>query len=199
MSLASGFAPAWPSTTYSDEMLIKGCLEGREEAWSGLIEKYKTLIFSVPLKVGLSREEAADTFQSVCARLARELPRLRNARALPQWLIQITTHESFRAINKRTDCFCTNTERPADGLLTGDGKHPDEIIRQTEREQLLREAISNLQERCRRLILMLFFERPVRPYEQIARELGLGERSRAFARGSCLERLREQLPNGWSE
>jgi RNA polymerase sigma factor (sigma-70 family) len=198
MSLAGGIAPVWPSTGYSDEMLIEGCLEGRVEAWSGLIEKYKRLIFSVPVKVGLSHEDASDIFQSVCAKLARELPKLRSTRALSQWLIQVATHESFCAINNRSHSSCPNTERPIGGSDAHDDKHPDEIIRQTEREQLLREAIANLQARCQRLIFMLFFEEPVRSYEQIAKELGLAEGSLGIIRGRCLERLREQLPNSWS-
>ena len=199
MSIATGIAPAWPSMIYSDELLIKGCLEGREEAWSGLIEKYKTLIFSVPVKVGLSREEAGDIFQSVCAKLIRELPKLRSTRALPQWLIQVTTHESFRAISSHGHSFCANTEKPIGERAADRDEHPDEIIRQTEREQLLREAIANLQERCQRLIFRLFFEEPGSSYEQIAKELGLAESSLAIIRGRCLERLREQLPNDWSQ
>ena len=197
MSIAAGVAPPWPSMGSSDEALVEGCLAAREEAWSGLIEKYKRLIFSVPLKIGLSREEACDVFLSVCAKLAKELPKLRNARCLAQWLIQIATYESFRAGSGRGRSFDQSHFRLANALSTDADKHPDDIMRQTEREQLLREAIANLHPRCQRMMSMLFFEEPVRSYEQVAAELGIVEVATGFIRKRCLQELREQLGRAW--
>jgi len=54
---------------WSEERLVRECCEGNQAAWSALIEKYKNLIFSIPIKFGLSREDAADVFQAVCADL----------------------------------------------------------------------------------------------------------------------------------
>ena len=50
----------------SDAALVKQCLEGKEEAWSQLIHKYKALIYSIPVKYGLPPHEAADIFQGTC-------------------------------------------------------------------------------------------------------------------------------------
>ena len=52
---------AWPDTR-----LVRECRNGNEEAWAALLDKYKNLIFSIPIKRGLPREEAADVFQRVC-------------------------------------------------------------------------------------------------------------------------------------
>ena len=60
-------------------------------------------------------------------------------------------------------------------------------------EQMLREAVMALPPRCRQLIEMLFFEEPARPYQEVARNLGLATGSIAFIRGRCLTRLRRQL------
>src|SRR5438067_8982313 len=198
MTLANGVAQVSSSTVFDHEVLIDACLEGSEEAWAALVERYKKLIFSVPVKIGLSRDEAGDVLQSVCAKLLKELPRLRNRRALPQWLIQVATHESFRAVNHNRRFFEQAEQKLARRITAETQREPDHIIRQTEREQLLREAISNLQPRCQRLIFMLFFEEPQRSYEQIADELGLTEGSIGFIRGRCLERLREQLQQNWN-
>jgi hypothetical protein len=40
---------------------------------------------------------------------------------------------------------------------------------------------------------MLFFESETRPYQDVARSLGLATGSIGFIRGKCLERLRRQL------
>ena len=80
----------------SDEELVRECLKGKSEAWSELIDKYKNLIFSVPLKYGFSREEAADVFQDVCLGLLSELKSIREPRALAKWLLMVTAHKCFR-------------------------------------------------------------------------------------------------------
>ena len=60
----------------SDAQLIQGCLQGNEASWSALLSKYKNLIFSIPIKYGFSREDAADIFQSVCLDILHDLSSL---------------------------------------------------------------------------------------------------------------------------
>ena len=69
--------------SWSSERLVRECCKGNQAAWSALIEKYKNLIFSVPIKFGLSREDAADIFQAVCLDLLTDLPRLREPKRSP--------------------------------------------------------------------------------------------------------------------
>src|SRR5690242_11203097 len=190
MSLASAEAPARPATLFDDEALVRQCLEGSEEAWGNLIEKYKNLIFSIPVKVGLSQDDATEVFQMVCAELVKQLSNLRKPRALPQWLIKVATHESFRTAN-RNRRFVEVDANVEDNAGLNNARRADEIFREAERDQLLRNAISALQPRCQKLISMLFFEEPALSYEQIAQRLGLAEGSIGFIRGRCLERLRK--------
>src|SRR5580704_3823566 len=81
---------------WSDERLVKECLSGNEEAWSFLIEKYKALIHSIPVKYRLPPHEAAEVFQATCVELLNRLPELREPRALPKWLMQVAHHQCFR-------------------------------------------------------------------------------------------------------
>jgi DNA-directed RNA polymerase specialized sigma24 family protein len=67
------------------------------------------------------------------------------------------------------------------------------MLVQLEDEQALRDAITEMPARCERMIHMLFFESPVRPYAEIASELGLATGSIGFIRGRCLARLRKHL------
>src|SRR6266849_3895167 len=81
---------AWPDTR-----LVRECLKGDEAAWSALIDKYKNLIFSIPLKYGFSADDATDIFQAVCLELLAELHKLRKPKALRKWIMQITAHKCF--------------------------------------------------------------------------------------------------------
>src|SRR5207249_7814352 len=69
----------------------------------------------------------------------------------------------------------------------------DRLIQQTQEEQMLREAMASLTPQCRRLVELLFFETPSRPYTEVAAELGLAVGSIGFTRQRCIERLRRQL------
>ena len=64
----------------ADEQLIRGCLEGDAQAWSALIDKYKNLINSISIKLGIY-QDAADIFQAVCVTLLSKLSQLREHRA----------------------------------------------------------------------------------------------------------------------
>ena len=46
----------------SDTRLVRECRSGNAESWSQLIDKYKALIYSIPVKYNLSRQESADNF-----------------------------------------------------------------------------------------------------------------------------------------
>src|SRR5882672_790443 len=83
------------SSPHADEQLVADCISGNHEAWSQLIDKYKNLIFSVPIKYGFSRDEAADIFQEVCLGLLSDLRTIREPRALAKWLLTVTAHKCF--------------------------------------------------------------------------------------------------------
>ena len=52
-------------TEFSDAQLIQACLEGKEKAWQTLIGRYQRLVYSVPIRWGLSPEDSVDIFQAV--------------------------------------------------------------------------------------------------------------------------------------
>jgi RNA polymerase sigma factor (sigma-70 family) len=176
---------AWPDTR-----LVKECLEGSEEAWSALVEQYKSLIFSIPIKYGFSPDDASDVFQAVCLELLSDLPKLREPKALPKWIMQVTAHKCFhrkRQIQRMETCV---DEETFDQVTP---PRAEEILREAADEQTLRQAMLGLPARCRDLIRMLFFEEPARPYQEVAASLGIATGSIGFIRQRCLSRLRVQL------
>ena len=86
---------AAPLPDWSNTRLVAECLAGNERAWAALLERYKNLIYSIPLRYGTPHQDAADIFQAVCLDLFNELPRLRDAEALQGWLIRVTTHKCY--------------------------------------------------------------------------------------------------------
>lgn len=177
---------------WSDSHLVQECVKGSEEAWAALVNKYKNLIYSIPIKYGLPPEDAADIFQSVCLEVLAQLKTLREPRALPKWLMQITAHKSYqwKRSQARLSPIEDDEELPRTGALPADA---EVILREAEQEQLLREAIAELPSRCAQLVHMLFFEHPAVPYAEVAKRLGIATGSIGFIRGRCLKRLRKIL------
>ena len=181
-----------PSPEWSNTRIVAQCLGGDERAWSALLDRYKNLIYSIPLRYGAPHQDAADIFQAVCLDLFNELPRLRDAEALQGWLIRVTTHKCYawkrRQINRENDL----DEDASENLSALHAISPD-VLATIEREQMVREAIGHLPPRCREMIELLFFEQPPMPYNDVARRLNLAIGSIGFIRGRCLKRLKKLL------
>jgi len=188
---APGKSLARPPTKWNDTRLVKECLSGNEAAWAQLIDKYKALIYSIPIKYNLPPQEAADVFQATCVELLVRLPELREPRALPKWLMQVAHHECYRV--KRLSQRVVSRDSEAGTPEPETPPIAENLVQQTQEEQMLREAMATLTPQCRRLVQMLFFESPSRPYAEVAAELGLALGSIGFTRQKCIERLRRQL------
>ena len=191
MSPARTKTSAKPEAKWNDTRLVKECLSGNEAAWSRLIDKYKALIYSIPIKYNLPPQEAADVFQATCVELLVRLPELREPRALPKWLMQVAHHECYRV--KRLSQRVVSRDSEENSPEPEIPPIAESLVVQTQEEQMLREAMATLTPQCHRLVEMLFFESPSRPYAEVAAELGLALGSIGFTRQKCIERLRRQL------
>jgi RNA polymerase sigma factor (sigma-70 family) len=179
----------------TDTRLIRDCLAGSEQAWSNLIDRYKNLIFSVPIKTGISADDATDIFQAVCLDLLAGLPNLKRPEALPRWLVQVTYHKCLRwkADRARYSGELAEADDITADFRGGSEPVPDELLYELERLQKVRQVLAKLEPRCRQLVQTLFFETPPRPYREVAQSLGLSVGSIGAVRERCLQRLRKLL------
>jgi len=185
-------ASAAHESAWTDERLVRECCRGNPAAWTALIEKYKNLIYSIPIKFGLPPDEAADIFQAVCVDLLSSLPQLRKPKALPKWLMQTSFHKCLRWKKERLNLF-EDVESLDIERAPGSEELPEEMLYQVQREQSVRNAMAALPSRCGRMVKMLFFDDPPRPYQQVAKELGIASGSIGFIRGRCLKKMRQLL------
>jgi RNA polymerase sigma factor (sigma-70 family) len=186
--------PQFTASAMEDARLVRECLDGSEQAWGMLVDKYKRLIYSIPLKYGASRDDAADIFQAVCLEMFSELHKLRKLESLRSWIMTVTAHKAFH---------WKRQQRPQDLELDGMEREQAEeslppapaLLQEAEREHLVREAIAAIPPRCAEMIRLLFYEDPPLPYADVARRLGLATGSIGFIRGRCLKRLQKELGN----
>jgi RNA polymerase sigma factor (sigma-70 family) len=182
----------------TDPELVEGCLNGDSAAWEALVFRYQRLIYSIPVKLGFSQDDAADVFQSICLKLVEKLETLRDHKKLGSWLITATTRECWRK--------SALSRREAPSALTGGAGQDEELMHLAaecllpveaqviiEQQQLIREAVAQLPGRCQRLITMLFYEKDELSYADIARLMKMPVASVGPTRARCLEKLRKLL------
>jgi RNA polymerase sigma factor (sigma-70 family) len=170
---------------------VEQCLAGDEEAWSALVEKYRNLICSIPIKYGFVSEDVDDIYQEVCLTILSELRQLRKHQTLAAWIIRITANKCFHWQTRRQREAGESAKDISESAV--EPEFPSEMMDELLREQMLRESVTQLPSRCRELVKMLFFSTPPLPYELVAKNLGIAKGSVGFIRMRCLERLRMSL------
>jgi RNA polymerase sigma factor (sigma-70 family) len=182
----------------SDESLIQSCINGDRQAWDRLILRYERLIYNIPLRAGLSKEDSADVFQDVCLLLMNNLEKLTGDYNVAGWLTTTTRWECLRVLKekRRTPSF---TEIETDDGATPLDHSPSldplplEALLALEEEQTLRNAMEELGESCRRLLTMLYQSEPRPTYAEIARQFDIAEGAVGAKRARCLSTLRKIL------
>lgn len=164
-------------------------LEDDISAWQRLVHHFSGLVFTVALRSGLSVEDAEDCLQGTWLALYRTRRTIRDPQKLPGWLTKTARRQAYR-IRQRGEQESTRREhadRPTETLL------PDEELLKIERNAILQLAINQLDDRCRAIVLALFYAPEDKSYGDIAREIGLSINSLGPTRRRCLEKLREIL------
>lgn len=181
----------------NDEALLAACLRGEQLAWNELIDRYAALIYSIPLKYGLGDADAADVFQAVCITLLEKLGSIRAPRGLAAWIITTTSRQCLAVARQRKRDHLHS--RPIGAITTeidpiDPDPLPDEELLVLERHHLVRRAVAQLPETCRRLVDALFSDASEQTsYQRLADGLGVPMNSLGPTRARCLEKLRRML------
>lgn len=186
-----------------DDLLLERCRAGDAAAWDVLVARYRRLVWSVILEARLSPEASEDAFQQVFAALVEHIDGIRDAGALPHWLITTAKRSTWRiAAKSRRERELGTAGRgeggdrdpaergdPRDPASAPDDRvDPAELTRLTER-QTVRDALERLGGKCRDLLEALFSAPGEPNYTGIAERLGIRVGSIGPTRARCLEKL----------
>jgi RNA polymerase sigma factor (sigma-70 family) len=183
---------------FDDAELIRRCRDGEAAAWSTLVRRYQSLIYTVPRRAGLSDEQAADVFQLAFERLHRHLPNLQDGSRVRAWLVTTAKHETLRLLHEARRFVVPSPAadgEPEDPLARLPDPAPlqDEQLAQLQDLHRLRQAVDRLEPRDRQLVELLFLQDEPLPYDEIARRLRMPEGSIGPTRARCLQKLRRLL------
>ena len=174
----------------TDRDLIRACRAGDARAWERLLDKYERLVFSISLNYGLTTDDAADVTQITFTILLQNLNTLPDEIRLSPWLATVARRHTWRLLarNRRE---AVNPDEDLAGNETLGG-----IVDNRERWELaewLNHGLSLLDERCRQLLLALYFDAEQPSYAQVADRLKMPIGSIGPTRARCLEQMRRNL------
>jgi len=178
------------STQLNDQELIAACRRGEPLAWDALIERYQRLVYAIPLRVGLTADDAADVFQTVFASLLRHLGSLERPQGLAKWLISTAQRESWRVRRRRNR---ESTEDPGLAWWPDGRAEPEAEVGHAIDRELVMAALEQVGAPCGELIHLLYLDPAEPAYEEIGRQLKVPIGSIGPTRARCLQKLRRIL------
>ena len=153
-----------------------------EDAFGELVRRYTNLVYSVA-KRRLSNGSAAEEItQTVFIRLAKAAPQLRGDAELVAWLHRTTVHASIDFW--RSEIRRRNREEHAAAMQT----QPTQDAAWNDISPLLDEALNQLNDGERQVILLRFFEQ--RTMRDLGLALGISEDAAKMRVGRAMEHLR---------
>jgi RNA polymerase sigma factor (sigma-70 family) len=188
-----------PHRSLSDRDLIGICLKGDKRAWDALINRYVALLYSTCLRSGLSSADSEDVVQDVCVILLDHLVDVRDTAKLSSWLISTTKREVWRFQKRKGLKLASELGETEWSLDSGTGIHtetaqsPETAVLELEEQQMVRQAMDKLADRCRRMLTLLYCQETPASYTKIADELSLPVGSIGPTRARCLQSLRKVL------
>ena len=181
-----------------DEDLIRQCRHGSTGAWHQVLNRYERLVFSIPLRYGLSRDDAADVAQLTFTALVQNMDKLAEDSRLGAWLSTVARRNTWRKLERR------RREMPSEHLegtflaenAVALGKSDADSIEHWELSDWLDTGLSQLDEKCRKLLTALYFQPELDSYAEVAEHLGRPLGSIGPTRARCLKRLKRVLGGG---
>lgn len=181
-----------------DVALVNRAKAGDESAFGLLFERHRDLVFRFALQMIRNRDEAEDIVQESFVRAFKNLDSYQDRAKFTTWLLRIVTNlctDRARMVHRRHHL---EQQQAAEGLrwmTEGEIEDPNENLQNDSRRELLRQALSELSDAHRQLIVMRDLEEM--DYAEIASVLGCtvgGAKLRVLrARRALKERILPRL------
>jgi len=143
---------------------------GDKEAFTGIVDLYKDMVYTICVRMLENEEDAADAAQDVFVKAYRSLKGFREESRFSTWLYRITYNHCISVIRKKVKVIdlvdevpeSGEAEKPVDGL---------EALGRKERSRHLQQAVDALPETDRVIVTLFYYEEL--SLEEIAEATGL--------------------------
>lgn len=165
--------------------LIESAASGDQSAWQEIMRRYSPLVCSTCRRCRVTGADADDVGATVWLRLLTNLANIREPTALPSWLATTTRRECLQLLRNQSRHIPIDDRQIANHTQS----ELDARLLTEERQIALRDAITQLPDRDRQLLSMLFADPPL-SYVEISTRLSMPIGAIGPTRQRCLTRVR---------
>ena len=140
-------------TEATDAEIVQECLDGDRNAFGVLVDRHKSVIFNVALRMLKDRSDAEDAAQCVFIRAYERLGSYNPQYKFFSWIYRMTVNESLNRIRGRRD-----TTELHESMLVSNPESASKALSEAELEDQMGEALMDLVPEDRALILLRHYE-----------------------------------------
>ncbi|MDZ7719456.1 MAG: sigma-70 family RNA polymerase sigma factor [Balneolaceae bacterium] len=164
------------SSSLEDDKFVKRAIEGDQDAYKELMDKYQKPLYFHVLKMVRNHEQVEDLVQEAFMKAFKNLNSYNTDYAFSTWLYRITTNHTIDYLRKKKlkTTSINDPVKTREGemeIQISDDAETDRSIIRKERKEIIHNAINNLPEKYRRVIEMRHLQEL--SYQEIADQLDL--------------------------
>ncbi|MGI6575184.1 MAG: RNA polymerase sigma factor [bacterium] len=156
-----------------DRVLITRCIEGEQEAYGQLVERYQKKVYNIAYRMLGDGEDARDLTQEVFIKIYYALSDFRGDSTFSTWLYRITTNLCYDNLRKKRNQIAFSLDEPVQTEKGELGRQiptaeegPEGLVEQKEFQQMVQQLINTLSAEQRSVLVMREFQDL--SYEEIA-------------------------------
>ena len=186
------------STGPSDSEIISLVLKGDHNAYSLLVERYKSYVFTLTLRFTKNREDAEEVSQDIFIKAYRSLADFKGTAKFSTWLYTIVNTTCITFLRKkRLDVKSLDDERTFEVADSQDSGFRANLVEQKSRQNMVNQAIAMLNPDDAEIITL--FYKNEQSLEEIGQILGLEVNTAKVRLHRARTRLKEKMEKYFTE
>jgi RNA polymerase sigma-70 factor (ECF subfamily) len=160
VSGATALSLARPQSDAEDAALVGAIAVGDERAFASLYDRYSSILFGLLIRILHSRAEAEDVLQEVFLQIWQQARSFDSARGRAfTWLVTLARSRAIdrlRSLDSRDRAARRSSEDAPS--MTNDEEWADDAAERSERAEVVRDALAELPEEQRQVLLLAYLE-----------------------------------------
>jgi RNA polymerase sigma-70 factor (ECF subfamily) len=141
-----------------DNIYISKVLEGDRNAFAYLVEKYKTMVYSLALRLVKDREEAEEISQDAFIKAYQSLASFQGKAKFSSWLYRIVYNTAISKLRQQPAGKVSLDESNISDSLYIESKESYNTLSAGERKKYLEKALDSLEADEKMLVILYYYE-----------------------------------------
>jgi RNA polymerase sigma-70 factor (ECF subfamily) len=141
-----------------DNIYIAKVLEGDRNAFAYLVDKYKTMVYSLALRLVKDREEAEEISQDAFIKAYQSLASFKGKAKFSSWLYRIVYNTAISKLRQQPAGRVSLDESNIPDTLYLESKENYDTLSADERKKYLEKALDSLDSDEKMLVILYYYE-----------------------------------------